>query len=119
MNLEWPKARSWVWLPALAPTCVALFTLPLAMVAAEAIPAPGTKLPPVTNDRVITAADVTVERVGTSIPASAIGEPVGGVTLASPRWLEATENSVAYALVEGAVAPKDPKGKPNHVSEPA
>ena len=47
-----------------------------------------------------------------SIPASAIGEPVGGVTLSPPRWVEATANSVAYALVEGAIAPKDPKGKP-------
>jgi feruloyl esterase len=82
------------------------------VVAAEAIPASGKKLPPVTGDRVIAAADVAVERVGTSIPVSAIGEPVGGVTLAPPRWFEATENSVAYALVEGAIAPKDPKGKP-------
>jgi feruloyl esterase len=61
---------------------------------------------------VITVADVTVERVGTNILASAIGEPVGGVTLSPPRWVEATENSVAYALVEGAIAPKDPNGKP-------
>ena len=80
--------------------------------AAEAIPAPGSKLPPATADRVITATDVTVERVGTNIPVSAIGEPVGGVTLSPPRWFEATANSVAYALVDGSIAPKDPKGKP-------
>ena len=33
---------------------------------------------------------------------SAIGEPVGGVTLSPARWIEATENSVAHALVDGA-----------------
>jgi feruloyl esterase len=37
---------------------------------------------------------------------------VAGVTLSPPRWVEATETSVAHALVEGAIAPKDPKGKP-------
>jgi feruloyl esterase len=80
--------------------------------AAEAISAPGTTRPPVTGDRVITADDVTAEKVGSSVPASAIGEPVGGVTLSPPRWVEATGNSVAYALVDGAIAPKDPKGRP-------
>ena len=65
-----------------------------------------------TKDVVITAADVTVEKVGTNIPASAIGEPVGGVTLSAPRWVEAAANSVAYATVDGSIAPKDPKGKP-------
>ncbi|HAO79612.1 MAG TPA: tannase/feruloyl esterase family alpha/beta hydrolase [Verrucomicrobia subdivision 3 bacterium] len=89
-----------------------LLALPIALAAADAIPAPGTKLPAVTADRVITAADVTVEKVGTSIPADAIGEPVGGVTLSPPRWVEATGNSVAYATVDGSIAPKNPKGKP-------
>jgi feruloyl esterase len=89
-----------------------LLALPIALAAADAIPAPGTKLPAAASDRVITAADVTVEKVGTSIPASAIGEPVGGITLSPPRWVKATANSVAYATVEGSIAPKDPKGKP-------
>ncbi|MCY2954436.1 MAG: tannase/feruloyl esterase family alpha/beta hydrolase [Planctomycetota bacterium] len=89
----------------------ALLALPIMVAASEAIPAPGSKLPPPAGDRVITAADATAERIGTSIPASAIGEPVGGVTLAPPRWFAATQNSVAYALVDGAIAPKDPKGK--------
>jgi feruloyl esterase len=89
-----------------------LLAFPITLAAAETIPAPGTKLPPVEGDRVITAAEVTAERVGASIPVSAIGEPVGGVTLAPPRWIEATANSVAYALVDGAMAPVDPKGKP-------
>ena len=100
-------------LATLARTCLAmLLALPIALAAADAIPAPGTKLPAVTADRVITAADVTVEKVGTSIPADAIGEPVGGVTLSPPRWVEATGNSVAYATVDGSIAPKNPKGKP-------
>src|SRR5436190_58649 len=91
---------------------MALLALPRALTAAEPIPAPGSNLPPITEDRTITAADVTAEKVGTTIPASAIGEPVGGVTLSAPRWVEATANSVAYALVEGFIASKDPKGKP-------
>lgn len=89
-----------------------LFVLPCVSPAADSIPAPGSKLPPFTGDRVITAADVTVEKVGTSIPASAIGEPVGGVTLSPPRWIEATGNAVAHVLIDGAIAPKDPNGKP-------
>ena len=107
------RLRSWCPIPALAPSCLAaLLAFPLAALGAETIPAPGTTLSPATDDRVITAADVTVERVGTTIPASAIGEPVGGVTLSPPRWIEAAENSVAHALVDGAIAPIDPKGKP-------
>ena len=100
-------------LPAMARIFLAaLFVLPFAAGAAELIPAPGTKLAPVTNDIVLTVADFTVEKVGTNIPVSAIGEPVGGVTLSPPRWVEATANSVAYATVDGSIAPKDPKGKP-------
>jgi len=90
----------------------ALFAFPFAVGAADLIPAPGTRLAPATNNIVLTAADVTVEKVGTSIPAGAIGEPVAGVTLSPPRWVEATANSVAYATVDGSIAPKDPKGKP-------
>ena len=100
-------------LPALARICLSvLLAFPIAAAAVEAIPAPGSKLPPATTNCVITAADVTVDRVGTNIPVSAIGEPVGGVTLSPPRWVEATANSVAYATVDGSIAPKDPKGKP-------
>jgi Tannase and feruloyl esterase len=89
-----------------------LLVFPIVITAADAIPAPGTKLSAPPADRVITAADVTVEKVGTMIPADAIGEPVGGVTLSPPRWVEATGNSVAHALVDGSIAPKDPNAKP-------
>jgi feruloyl esterase len=90
----------------------ALFVFPFAVRAAELIPAPGTKLAPATNNIELTAGGFTVEKVGTNIPASAIGEPAGGVTLSPPRWFEATANSVAYATVDGSIAPKDQKGKP-------
>ncbi len=86
--------------------------LSAAATAAEAIPAPESTLSAPGDDRVIVAADVAVERVGASIPASAIGEPVGGVTLSPARWVEAAASSVAYALVDGSIAPKDPQGKP-------
>ncbi len=100
-------------LPALVRICLAvLLAFPIAAAAVEAIPAPGSKLPPAATNCVITAADVTVDRVGTNIPVSAIGEPVGGVTLSPPRWFDATPNSIAYATVDGSIAPKDPKGKP-------
>jgi len=111
VKFSFPGSRRWRRLQALA-SLAALLAFPITLLAAEAIPAPGAKLPPVAGDRVITAADVTAERVGASIPAFAIGEPVGGVTLSPPRWFAATQNSVAYALVDGAIAPKDPKGKP-------
>ena len=100
-------------LPVLAQIVLAAaVVLPLTTGAADLIPAPGSKLPAATNDIEITSADVTVEKVGTNIPVSAIGEPVGGVTLSPPRWSDATPNSVAYATVDGSIAPKDPKGKP-------
>jgi len=102
-------------LTALPLTCLAVWlALPCPLTAADAIPAPGTQLPAITADRVITAADVSVEKVGTAIPADAIGQPVGKVTLSPPRWVAATDSSVAYATVDGSIAPQDPNGKPIH-----
>jgi len=46
----------------------------------------------------ISKADIS--KAGESIPASEIGEPVGSVKLYEPRWVEATETSPAYAVVE-------------------
>jgi len=66
-----------------------------------------TKVP---SDIVITKADIT--KAGTSIPASAIGEPVGSVKLYEPRWIEATESTPAFAVVEGSIFPVDPNGWP-------
>jgi feruloyl esterase len=53
-----------------------------------------------------------IEKAGTSIPVSAIGEPVGSVKLYDPRWVEATDATPAYAVVEGSIFPVDPNGWP-------
>ncbi len=62
------------------------------------------------GNKVITRDDL--EKAGTSIPASDIGEPVGSVKLYTPRWIEATDASPAYGVVEGSVFPVDPNGWP-------
>ena len=59
---------------------------------------------------VITKTDI--EKAGTSIPVSAIGEPVGSVKLYDPRWVEATDATPAYAIVEGSIFPVDSNGWP-------
>jgi len=66
-----------------------------------------TKIP---TDIAITKADMA--KAGTSIPASSIGEPVGSVKLYEPRWIEATDDTPAYGVVEGSIFPVDPKGWP-------
>ena len=53
--------RRRLWRKSSWPRCL---RFPFAVRAADLIPAPGTKLAPATNDIVITAADVTVEKVG-------------------------------------------------------
>ena len=78
---------------------------------ADAVPAPGSKLAQ-TDNIVITEANVTVERVGTSIPVSAIGEPVSAVNLSPPRWVAGADAASSYAVVEGAIMPVDPCGFP-------
>jgi feruloyl esterase len=62
------------------------------------------------KNTVITKTDL--ERAGTSIPVSAIGEPVGSVKLYVPRWVEATDATPAYGIVEGSIFPADPNGWP-------
>lgn len=59
---------------------------------------------------VITKTDI--EKAGTSIAVSAIGEPVGSVKLYDLRWVEATDATPAYAIVEGSIFPGDPNGWP-------
>ena len=63
-----------------------------------------------TTNIVITMADI--EKAGTSIPASAIGEPIGSVKLYAPRWIDATTTTPAHAIVEGSIMPVDPNGWP-------
>ncbi|HPS11899.1 MAG TPA: tannase/feruloyl esterase family alpha/beta hydrolase, partial [Prolixibacteraceae bacterium] len=62
------------------------------------------------TDIVVTKADLV--KVGSSIPVSSIGEPVGSVKLYEPRWVEATDAIPAYAVVEGSIFPVDPNGWP-------
>src|SRR5262245_45267344 len=58
------------------------------------------------ENKVITEADCSAEKLGTSIPVTSIGEPVAGVTLAAPRWVPAG-NVPAYCSIDGVMAPVD------------
>jgi pimeloyl-ACP methyl ester carboxylesterase len=60
-----------------------------------------------TGSKTITEADCTALKLGDSIPASAIGEPVSAVTLSAPRWNAAAKGSAGYCTVNGAMAPVD------------
>jgi hypothetical protein len=64
----------------------------------------------VPTEIVINKSDII--KAGTSIPASSIGEPVGSVTLYEPRWIEATDETPAYGVVEGSIFPVDRNGWP-------
>jgi len=66
------------------------------------------------TSRTISPSDCTEAKLGTSIPISAIGEPVSAVTLAAPRWVEAARGLPSYCTVNGAMAPVDraPTAKP-------
>ena len=61
---------------------------------------------------VITPADCTAAKIGAAIPASAIGEPVSGVTLAEPKWIAATDPLPARCEIDGAIQPVDPRARP-------
>ncbi len=62
----------------------------------------------------ITETDCTVEKLGTSIPASAIGEPVSGVALKPPVWTKASGPNPDYCSVDGSISPvsKEPNARP-------
>jgi feruloyl esterase len=55
----------------------------------------------------LAAADCTSAKLGDSIPATAIGEPVSSVTLSAPAWVEASGSAPARCEVEGRIAPVD------------
>jgi feruloyl esterase len=74
---------------------------------AQAPSAAGRRLRPLAPAVVITASDCTSARVGTSIVRSAIGEPVGGVSLSRPVWVEAAGGVPAHCRVNGSMAPVD------------
>jgi feruloyl esterase len=91
---------------------IAVLPLSAALIAAESVPAPGSKLPTENANKIITQSDITAERVGTSIPVSDIGEPVSAVKLSAPRWAIGDDAASSYGVVEGAIMPIDPNGKP-------
>src|SRR5436190_11384245 len=85
----------------------------LVAVYATTTPQSATATPPVSRladlgpDKTIAEADCVAARLGTSIPASAIGEPVRDVTVAAPRWVAATGPAPARCEVDGVIAPVD------------
>ena len=90
---------------------ILVLSIPGFLFGADPIPAPALKLPPAGVDKVITEQDVTAERVGDSIPASSIGEPVGAVKLSAPHWVAGAAGA-GHAVVDGSMAPATPGGKP-------
>jgi hypothetical protein len=75
---------------------------------------PASGLPSLGEDKVVTEADCTAAKLGSTIPISAIGEPVSAVTLSPPVWTNATNSAPAYCSVTGAMAPvsKEANAKP-------
>ena len=63
---------------------------------------------------IIAEADCTAEKLGSSIPVSAIGEPVSGVSLKPPAWTKASGPNPGYCTVDGSIAPvsKEPNARP-------
>ena len=61
----------------------------------------------VAGNKVITAADCTAERIGSSIMPSAIGEPVRAVTLKAPSWVDSANGVSAHCRIDGSIAPVD------------
>ena len=79
---------------------------------------PAAKLPAPAGDKAITEADCTAAKIGT-IPISAIGEPVGSVTVSSVVWTPAAAGgsqgtAAAQCVVDGSMAPVDkaPNARP-------
>jgi hypothetical protein len=62
---------------------------------------------PAAAERTIDEAACSSARVGTSIPPSAVGEPVSAVTLETPAWTAGTEKTPAFCSVTGSIAPVD------------
>ena len=52
----------------------------------------------------MTPAECTAARLGATIASSAIGEPVRGVTLSAPSWVEAANGIAAHCRVNGSIA---------------
>jgi hypothetical protein len=66
------------------------------------------------GSKTIAEADCVAAKLGSSIPSSAIGEPVAAVTLSEPRWNAAGKSGGPYCSVNGSIAPVDssPNARP-------
>ncbi len=60
------------------------------------------------EDRVVSETDCTAATLGRAIPAAAIGERIGDVILAQPRWIAASESLPARCEVDGTMSPATP-----------
>ena len=60
-----------------------------------------------TTPRTIAEAQCSADRIGGTIPVTAIGEPVSAITLDAPVWSAATQTGPAFCSVTGALAPAD------------
>jgi feruloyl esterase len=80
---------------------------PASRASASLISAPGSRLPSPAENKTITEADCTAAKLGSTIPISAIGEPVSGVTLNAPVWTGPAGSNPAYCSVNGSMAPVD------------
>jgi hypothetical protein len=69
-------------------------------------------LPDLGERKTISEADCTARKLGTTIPAAKIGEPVSNVTLTEPKWTAAAETAPAFCTVDGSMAPIDPAARP-------
>jgi tannase/feruloyl esterase len=65
--------------------------------------------PATASAAVLAAAACSAQRVGSSIPASRLGEPSGGATLGAPQWIEGSPETPPYCVVDGVITPVDPK----------
>ncbi len=59
------------------------------------------------SDR-ISEAECSVDRLGSTIDVSLIGEPVAAVTISPPAWNASTDSQRGYCSVDGQMAPIDP-----------
>lgn len=64
-----------------------------------------------TESKTLAEVDCTAGRLGTSIPAELIGEPVAAVTLGTPTWKPAAPPLPAYCSIDGSMAPIEAGGK--------
>ena len=75
---------------------------------------PGNKPTTPAAAKTIGEADCNAEKLGSDIPAGAIGEPVSAVTLSAPQWHAEAGGTPAYCSIEGSMAPVDKAAPPIH-----